>query len=148
MKQFNSKRSGYYTVEAAFIMTICLWVVMALCYSGLYIHDQMMVKSEMREILAEHFEKAEEQASVTCEKEGKEFLKNHLFLARILKVKVKKKVRTAEMTLQYELPISLKRLKNIFLKGQNIGFLTVSYELVQPANYKWDYDIPREGGES
>ena len=53
------EKGGYYTVEAVFIVTICIWVVMALLYSGLYVHDRMVAISEMNQKLAEKFQRGD-----------------------------------------------------------------------------------------
>lgn len=141
------KMGGYYTVEAAFVMTICIWVLMALVYSGLYLHDQMLVKSEMNEMLAEHFQKGEGENTSEWRRGIENSLDDKLFLMSIQGLKVKKSLFSVDMTIDYELPISLSRLKHIFTKGKPVVSLTATYELVRPAKYKWDYDLRKKKGD-
>ena len=137
-------RGGYYTVEATFIMTICIWVIMALFYSGVYVHDRMIAKSEMNEALAEHFQNGEGDVTGSWQTQVKEELKKKLFLMKVHKLETNKGIVSSDMSLTYELPISLDRLKQIFTSGESTLSLSVSRELVKPAKYKWDYDILKE----
>ena len=65
---------------------------------------------------------------------------------RIKKVKVKQGVLSAEMTVTYDLPVSLRGIKSLFSGGRQYMSLAVERELVNPVKYKWDYDILKEKG--
>lgn len=143
MKKRNIGKSGYYTVEAVFIVTICIWVIMALAYSGLYVHDRMIVMSEMNQKLAEQLQRGEDKITQEWKDRAKESIEGRLFLMRIQKAEVKKGVASVDMTLTYELPISLQGLKSVFSDGKKYKSLSVTRELVKPTKYKWDIDILR-----
>lgn len=134
-------KGGYYTVEASFIMTICIWVIMALFYSGFYVHDRMLVESEMNGVLMQHFQNGEGEIRAEWQEKVKEYMEKKLFLMRVQKLEVKKSLASVDMCLVYQLPISLKRLKQIFTQGESSLIFSVSRELVKPAKYKWDYDM-------
>lgn len=137
-------KGGYYTVEATFVMTICIWILMALFYSGFYVHDRMIVESEMNGVLSQHFQKGEGKITREWQEKIKAYMDKKLFLMRIQKLEIKKGLASADMCLTYQLPISLGRLKQIFSKGKSSLSFSVSRELVRPAKYKWDYDIMKE----
>ena len=40
-------KEASYTVEAVFVGCITIWVILALLYSSFYIHDRMIVGSEI-----------------------------------------------------------------------------------------------------
>ena len=142
-------KSGYYTVEATFVMTICICVLMSLFYSGLYIHDRTLVRSEMNQSLADHFQKGGEATSEWRAK-VKESIVQKLFLMKVQKLEVSKGLASVDMTLTYELPISIRRIQNIFTGGKSSVSLTVTREIVKPAEYKWDAmlagDLLKKGG--
>ncbi len=140
------EKSGYYTVEAVFIVTICIWVVMALLYSGLYVHDRMVAISEMNQKLAEKFQRGDGGGTSEWQDEVRKSIANKLMLMRIKKVKVKQGVLSAEMTATYDLPVSLRGIKSLFSGGRQYMSLAVERELVNPVKYKWDYDILKEKG--
>ncbi len=146
MKRRRMEKGGYYTVEAVFIVTICIWVVMALLYSGLYIHDRMVVVSEMNQKLAEKFQRGDGEAALEWQDEARQSIANKLMLMRIKKIKVKKGVLSAEMTVTYDLPVSLRGIKSLFSGGRPNMSLAVARELVNPVKYKWDYDILKGKG--
>lgn len=141
MKRRRMEKGGYYTVEAVFIVTICIWVVMALLYSGLYVHDRMVIVSEMNRKLAEKFQRGDGGAEAAWQDEARQSIANKLMLMRIKKINVKKGVLSAEMTVTYELPVSLRGIKSLFGGGKQQMTLAAARELVNPAKYKWDYDI-------
>lgn len=146
MKRRRMEKGGYYTVEAVFIVTICIWVVMALLYSGLYIHDRMVVVSEMNQKLAEKFQRGDGEAALEWQDEARQSIAKKLMLMRIKKIKVKKGVLSAEMTVTYDLPVSLRGIKSLFSGGRPNMSLAVARELVNPVKYKWDYDILKGKG--
>lgn len=122
-------------------MTICIWVIMALLYSGLYLHDKVMIKSEMNQILAEHFSKGEGEVSREWRLAVRQSMSEKLFLMRIQNLEVKKGLASVDMTIIYKLPISLEKLKQIFTNGNATVSLMTTRELVKPTKYKWDYDL-------
>ena len=146
MKRQRMEKGGYYTVEAVFIVTICIWVLMAILYSGLYVHDRMVVISEMNQKLAEKFQRGDGEGTLEWQDEARQSIANKLMLMRIKKIKVKKGALSAEMTVTYDLPVSLRGIKSLFSGGRQYMSLAVERELVNPVEYKWDYDILKEKG--
>lgn len=140
------KKGGYYTVEAVFLVTICIWVVMALIYSGLYVHDRMVVISEMNQKLAEKFQRGDGRGTSEWRDKARSAIEDKLMLLRIKKMEVNKGVLSAEMTVTYDLPVSLRGIKSLFNRGKQEMSLTVARELVNPVKYKWDYDILKGKG--
>lgn len=137
-------KNGYYTVEATFVMTICIWILMSLFYSGLYIHDRTLVRSEMNQSLAEQIQ---EEGEMTAEwrADVKESIVSKLFLMKVQKLEVSKGLVSVDMTMTYELPISIRKIQSIFTGGKPSVSLTVSREVVRPAEYKWDADLLKKG---
>lgn len=137
------EKAAYYTVEAVFVMTTCIGVLMALLYSGLYLHDHMIVKSEMNQRLAEHFQRGEGEVTTEWRSAVEQSMADKLFLMQIQSLRAVKGLTSVDMTVTYKLPISLRKLQQIFTNGKATVSMTTTRELVGAAKYKWDYDLYR-----
>lgn len=129
-------KDGYYTVEAVFVMLICISVVFSVFYGGFYVHDRMIISSVMNEMGDRQKE----------EKEIKTMLGKKLFLADIKSVKKKNGLASTEITVTYQLPIRARVLRGILQKGKAGISCTTEREVVKYTKYKWDYDILRGKG--
>lgn len=138
-------RGGYFTVEATFVMTICIWVIMALLYSGLYLHDRIVVRSELSGTLEKSFRDGKKIFTTEGKADVEKTMEKKLFLMQIKKIHFEKGMFTAEGALTYELPISLEKLKNIFMKDKESATITVKRDWLHPSQYKWNYDASKKG---
>ncbi len=137
-----SMKNANYTVEAVFVISICIWVLFALMYGSFYIHDHVILASLTREKIAEHYEREKGHITAEWESEIKKDLGQHLFLMRIEKVKAKKNLAEAKIQVEYELPISISGIKALFSKKKKDVF-TATGECINPMAYKWDADLLR-----
>ncbi len=137
-----SMKNANYTVEAVFVISICIWVLFALMYGSFYIHDHVILASLTREKIAEHYERGREQVTAKWESEIKKDLGKHLFLMRIEKVKAKKMPTEIELQVEYDLPVSVSGIKALFSKNKKDVF-TATGECINPMVYKWDADLLR-----
>jgi hypothetical protein len=138
-----SKKASY-TVEASFVVSICIWVLFALLYSGLYIHDQMVVSSVTNEMTASRFQNGRSKVTDGWKKKVKKKLEKSLFLMQIQEVKGSKALNTVTVKVRYSLPISLDLLKKIFSSGKGGTTFSTTRELVKPVEYKWDLNLLKE----
>lgn len=135
----NRRVNGYYTVEATFVVTICIWVLAALCFGGLYIHDRAVLSSTVNEMTAEWIEK-EEVKKKDWVKTAKSQLNETLFLMQVNRVEAEKTLSVWNIRVRYELPGALTYLKKIWSEK----VYETTREDVNPAVYKWDVDIWKE----
>ena len=80
---------GYYTVEATFIVTICVWMLVALCYTGFYVHDELLLESEGNEQTAAWIAEGRKERE-KWEKQLRSILQKKMFLLKISAVDAKK----------------------------------------------------------
>lgn len=140
MKQAN------YTVEAVFVMSICVWVLLALFYASFYIHDRVIMGSVTNEQIQRHFQETEAKVSEEWKKELKENLSGRLFLIKINKVEAKKQLATVNVKVFYRLPISVKNIKTLFTDKKAEEAFATTKKQIRPVEYKWDYRVLKEKG--
>ncbi len=138
-------KPAYYTVEATFVVSICVWVLFALIYGGCYVHDRMVLGSITNEMTAKRFQNGEKKVTEKWEKKVKKKLDKHLFVMRVSSVEGKKKTLYVKMTVSYRLVISSDMIKHILSSGSEGTKYVTKREIVKPMETKWDYDMLTEG---
>lgn len=137
-------KEASYTVEAVFVISICVWVLLALLYGSFYIHDRVILGSVTNELTKKHFQAAEATVSEKWKKDVKEDLSGHLFLMKINKVEAKKSLASVKVQVFYRLPISVTNIKTLFTgKAAEERFETTK-ERIQPVEYKWNYRLLKD----
>lgn len=137
-------KKAYYTVEATFVVSICVWVLFALIYGGFYIHDRVILGSVTNEMTFSRFQNGQESVTEKWQLQVKKELEGRLFLMQIKEVKGEKGLMTVKMQVRYGLPISLDKIRKILSGGSEGTTFVTTRELVQPTVYKWDYDLLKE----
>lgn len=137
-------KKAYYTVEAAFVVSICVWLLFALIYGGFYIHDRVILGSVTNEMTSSRFQNGREAVTEEWERNVKHELQRQLFLMQIKEVKGDKGLLDVKMQIHYSLPISLDRIRKIFLGDSKNAVFETARELVKPMEYKWDYDLMKK----
>ena len=99
-------KEASYTVEAVFVGCITIWVILALLYSSLYIHDRMILGSEIGNRIECGSERGELSVSEKEENNLCRLLNEKLFLMKINQVSLTKKIASVRAYVRYSLPIS------------------------------------------
>lgn len=123
------RAGAYYTVEAVFVMTICIWVLMALCTGGLYIHDRVILVSEINEATAESMAETEQDAAAQVRKR----LEEKMFFLRVESVTVKDRAWDRRVRVRYTFT-TYPVLEKVW-KGREHE---ASGSKRKPAEYRWD----------
>lgn len=135
------KSGGYYTVEATFVVSVCVWVIVALCYGGLYIHDRLVMESRTNQMAYRECSDKTGFDVRKWEKKWKEELNDSLYLMRVKTVNANQGIREINITVRCQLPISFRFLKRVLSEGKPELIFKTSREKILPAEYKWDYDM-------
>ena len=69
-----------FTVEAVFVVSICIWVLVALCYGGMYVHDRAVMASDVNSIVNRELIQRMNEDEGKSRKE----INEHLYLLKIL----------------------------------------------------------------
>lgn len=135
------KVQGIYTVEAVFVMSICIWVLMAICYGGLYVHDMVVMESFTNEEAAAWLSRPDPaEKKQWCETMKKE-LDSRTFLIRIRSIKTKSVLQTKKVQVYFSVPVSQTLLKKIFMEGKSELLYETAREDTQPAQSMWNRDV-------
>ncbi len=126
------KRKGSYTVEAVFVMTISVFVILALCYAAMFMHDKAAVLSAGHYILEPEPEKKQSK------KELEEILEGKLFLIRINHTAYKDQIFSRKITVHYSLSLSVPLLKRALLGDDGTAQITVEQGKTDPVVLMWD----------
>lgn len=129
---------GVYTVEAVFIMSICVWVMMALCYGGMYVHDKVVLESVSNGETAAWLSSMESKEESQWKKDLKQELDKKLFLFQIRSVKVTSGWKEKKVQIRYRVPVSWKLLKKIFMENRSEAVYETSRENITPAKSMWE----------
>ena len=134
--------TGYYTVEATFIVTICVVILMAILYTGLYVHDRIIVETVASRqtscwIHQDEDEKWSEDGFVG---ELKKDLAGKLFLFSVNHVGVDETLIIKTVNIRYGIPVSLGFLRRIWGGTDGSREESISVSEVRPAKWKWDAD--------
>lgn len=125
---------GSFTVEAVFVVSICIWVLVALCYGGMYVHDRAVMASDVNGIINRGLIQREDPDKGKV----KEIINEHLYLLKVRQVTKKKYLTWYKVTAEYEVPVSFPLLKKIWLGNKQTGTYETEKEQVEYARIKWD----------
>lgn len=134
------KKAGYFTVEAVFIVMICIETIFAICYGGLYVHDQVVLES----VSSQESERWIAEGKKAPKKEMEnihQLLNKKLFIMKIQQVSLTSRLASVKISIRYSLSISLFQLSRLF-PTQRV--YEMEREAVCPAFYRWDGEILRE----
>lgn len=137
-------KDASYTVEAVFVISVCIWVLLALLYGSFFIHDRAILGSVTNELTAEEFLRADTAVTEGWQQNVREKLEKKLFLMRINKVEAKKGVASVKIQVRYRLPVSIRNIKALFSESEGEELFVTTKELTRPVEYKWDYRLLKE----
>ena len=130
-------RRASFTVEAVFVMSITIWIIMAICYLALYSHDNAVMYS-----LAEHYvEQAVEDGKEWKESELqsglKKYLQKHVMISQIDRVSVNRQVLSVKAEIAYHVNVEMPFIKTV-LSGGHGATVCVFSKVLFPPYYMWD----------
>ena len=125
-------------MEATFIMSICVWLMTALCYGGFYVHDRIVLETETNEGTAQWLAAEHAPTSSVWEQKVRKEWNRQLFIMNIKSVKARNKILYEKVTVTCELSVSVPLLKKILTNKKQQIQQVVTREIVVPAKLKWD----------
>ena len=138
-------KGAYYTVEATFVVTLTMILVVAVLYTGLYVHDRIITETVTERMTARWEHQSEEKRFSENEFVGKlkKELSRKLFLLPVHGVDVEEGLTSISVSVRYGLPVSLSFLKRLWGGEKGERCETVKAARICPAKWKWDSEAVR-----
>lgn len=134
---------GSYTVESVFVLTICIWVMFAVMYGGMYVHDRIAMETVVNEMAYSWLASSQPEKAGEWKKGVEKTLKKKLYLFRVKEIKEKRTLRSEKITVRYSLPVSWKYMKKILVGDKKYLTYETVREIVEPEKYMWDAEVIR-----
>lgn len=126
-----------FTVEAAFVMSITIWVLTGICYLSLYSHDQAAMYSLLQNYLETSVENGKDCSESEMQKGMKVYLQKHCVICRVDSVLVKKELLSVRAEVKFHPEITLPVIRRL-LSAEKSGIISGSHERIFAPYYVWD----------
>lgn len=133
-------KKASFTVEAAFIFSIAIWILFSICYLSMYVHDRTAVYSLGQHYLEMALENGAEVEEGELRAGLEEYLSEKLLISEIGRVHVKKGLVSVEAEISLLLTIQFPFIKEI-LTGQEGKNIDLSHERLSAPNVLWDSEV-------
>lgn len=135
------RAKGVYTVEAVFVMSISIWILVGICYGGMYVHDRIVLESVTNGEASAWLSQADSGETKTWCENLRKTLDGKMFLVQVRNVKSSTVLGGKKIQICYVLPVSWNLLKKILMQGRaELVYETVREDIV-PAKYMWDSEV-------
>lgn len=125
-----------FTVEAAFVMSIVIWVVIAVCYLAMFTHDETALYSLGQNYLEMSLENGAEYEETEWQQELRRYVGRHLFITEIKNVSIQKKLMSVKADITFGTSVKFPLIGNLY-EGKNGGKVSLSHEVLLPAEFMW-----------
>lgn len=138
-----TQKKASFTVEAVFVMTITIWILLGMCYLTLYVHDKTVVCSLLHNFIQIQTERGQTEKAAEMSSQLKEELETDLFISDIKWVKVEKEFLAlrAEVSCQAEVHVPFIKM---MLSSKWANTAKVSHPTLSAPEYLWDSLVAEE----
>lgn len=130
-------RKASFTVEAAFVISIIVWVLAGICYLSLYSHDQTALYSLVKNELEMSLENGRECSEADIQNGLREYLQEHCMICRIDTISVRKNILSVQVELKFHPEITLPFVRQLLSAGDE-RTIRCSHEVLFAPYYLWD----------
>lgn len=127
-------------MEAVFVMSIVLWIVISICYLSMYAHDQTVLESLGKNYLELSVENGKDWKEAEVAVQLKKYLQEHLLICDIKDVSVEKKILSVEAGIQFGVRVRFPFVEKL-LTGNEGKRIYISHEVIFPPYYLWDSEV-------
>ncbi len=133
-------RRGSFTVEATFVVSLCIWIVLLICYIAMYAHDCTAMYSLGKHYLEEAFENGKVPSEEHASEKLQKYLQKHVMICKVRDVAVEKKLLSVEAKFTYEAKVSVPFIRHL-LTGESGKSMTLTRGDFSPAQRMWDKEM-------
>ncbi len=135
-------KKASFTVEAAFIFSIAIWILFSICYLSMYVHDRTVVYSLGQHYLEMALENGADAGEGELKKGLEKYLSEKLLISDIGRVYVKKGLVSVEAEVSLLLTIRVPFVKAL-LTGQEGKKIDLSHEKLSAPSILWDAEVTK-----
>lgn len=136
MENIGVKKASF-TVEAAFVMTITVWVLFSICYVSLYAHDRTVIGSMTHQYIEMETEKGEKRGMAESAANLKKQLQSRLFITEIQSVRTKNEFWAWEAEVEFQITAHFPFVERLFT-GEKGKKMVISHENISAPEYLWN----------
>lgn len=140
-------KKASFTVEAAFIFSIAIWILFSICYLSMYVHDRTTAYSLGQHYLDIALENASGVGEIELKEGLEEYLAEKLLICKIGRVYVKKGLISVEAEVSLLLTIQFPFVKEL-LTGREGKKIKLSHERLSAPDVLWDAEVIKGGGKN
>lgn len=133
-------KKASFTVEAAFIFSIAIWILFSICYLSMYVHDRTAVYSLGQHYLEMTLENGAEVEERELRAGLEAYLSEKLLISEVERIHVKKGLVSVEAEISLLLTIQFPFVKEI-LTGQEGKNIDLAHERLSAPNVLWDSEL-------
>ena len=133
------RRSGSFTLEAVFVVSISVYVLFAIIFGGFYAHDSLVMESAVNGLASAWLSEPDGLKNAAWSGQAQRDIGQKLWLMDVTSVSVKNKWQSKEIRVKYTLPISFGLVKRILSGGKSVLVYETERENRIPAEYIWEF---------
>jgi hypothetical protein len=126
------KGNGSYTVEAVFVITISLFVIVSIYYAAMFMHDKAVI------LTVSHYHLDSKTQEESMENSIKSGLEDKLFIAYVKNISFKSQLLSKQVMVDYSLTLSVPLLKKALLGSDGEASVVIEHSLVDPVVMMWN----------
>lgn len=118
-----------FTVEAVFVMSFVVWIVVGLCYYSMYSHDKAVIYSLSQDHLEKNVENGQDWKKEELEISLKKYIQEHMIIVDITDVSIIRNLRSLNADIEFDLDVSFPFVADLLYK-LNGNKVKVTHELL------------------
>lgn len=130
-------------MEAVFVMSIVVWILVSVCYLALYSHDRAVLYSLGQNYLEMSVENGADTTAGEIRDGMKGYLQKYMLITRVDSVRVTRGIRTVKAEVAFCPEIQLSMTREL-LGGSSGGHCSISHEVIVPSHEMWDLELMKE----
>ncbi len=130
-------KKASFTVEAVFVMTITVWILLSLCDLALYMHDKTVLCTITHDFMERETGHGEKRGTSELSSCLKEELETHLLISEIKTVNIKQRFLELRAEVRFRITAHLPFVRDLY-NGNGWKTVEISHQTLSAPEYMWD----------
>lgn len=133
-------RKASFTVEAVFVVSIVVWIVVSICYLSVFTHDQTALFSLTQSYVEQAVENGSEFTEDGLRAGLMPYISSHMMLCRIDNISVKKRLMSVDVDLEYTTQVQFPFAGKLLSAGRPRR-IRISHEVLFAPYRMWSMEV-------